>query len=245
MVANNVSFKFNRINPPNEKISAYSDLYLFNFFLFNGVANAEATPTNPLIPLYNQDYALCAGAVSFNLDGITYAKCRIKNGNSLGMTHTYTGNPGGNIETINQIGSFGTAPFMVSTYSPPEPEKFALYSCNKPGAYAQCNGGLCFTNTTGNEFPGLGAVSAGEIMCSCPITTSSRYHVTGPATCPETAKEYDEICAVGSKKTVTGDGFQLSIGSAGPIAVTEAMNVDYDDTFGTTSQSKICNRPRK
>lgn len=219
-------------------------IYLI-FFLFNGVANAEATPTNPLIPLYNQDYALCAGAVSFNLDGITYAKCRIKNGNSLGMTHTYTGNPGGNIETINQIGLLGTAPFMVSTYSPPDPEKFALYSCNKPGAYAQCNGGLCFTNTTGNEFPGLGAVSAGEIMCSCPITTSNKYHVWGPASCPITANEYDKICAAGSKKTVAGDGFNLRIGSSGSVAVTQAQDIYYDDTFGTTSQSKICNRPRK
>lgn len=214
-------------------------------FLFKGVANVEATQPNPVIPLPDQDYALCAGAVTFNLDSITYAKCRIKYGDSLGLTHTYTRDPDRNIATINQIGTSGTGPFIVSTYSPPDPEVFALYSCNKPGAFAQCDGGLCFTNTTGNAFPGLGEVNADEIICSCPITTSSKYHVWGPAICPITAKEYDAICAAGSKKTVTGDGFSLRIGSSGPVAVTQAQDIYYDENFGTTSQSKICKRPRR
>ena len=163
----------------------------------------------------------------------------------LGLTHKYAGKPGGNIKTINQIGASGNFPFMVSTYSPPEAKVFALYSCNKPGAFAQCDGGLCFTNTTGNEFPGLGFVKIDEIMCSCPITTSSEYHVWGPATCPKTVKEYDEICAAGSMKTVTGDGFKLRIGSSGSVAVTQAQDIYYDKIFGTTSQSKICKRPRR
>lgn len=125
--------------------------------------NAQAV-TNPLvIPLENQTYALCAGAVSFNFDGITYAKCRKKQGNSLGLAHSYLG---GDIATVNSIGTTGSAPFIVSTYSPPDPERYALYSCNKPGAYAQCDGGICFTNTTGNPFPGLGVVGNTEIICS-------------------------------------------------------------------------------
>lgn len=45
----------------------------------------------PLIPLSNQKYALCAGAVTFNFDGITYARCRLKDGDSLAEKHNYKG----------------------------------------------------------------------------------------------------------------------------------------------------------
>ena len=214
-------------------------LLIFSFFwILSG--NIQAAPSPVVTPLKNQSYALCAGAVSFNFDGITYAKCRKKLGNSLGLTHAYSG---GDIETVNQIGTSGNAPFIVSTYSPPDPDRYALYACNKPGAFAQCDGGICFTNTTGNQFPGLGVVGESEIVCSCPISTSSKYHVWGPAECPKSAKEYDAICVTGSKKAVTGDGAILRIGNAGPVAVTKAQNELYDRAFGTSTQSKLCQRP--
>ena len=89
MVTHNEFFKFYRINHPMTK-SVYILIFInLISFLFNGVTNAEATTTNPVIPLPNQDYALCAGAVTFNLDSITYAKCRIKYGNSLGVCRTF------------------------------------------------------------------------------------------------------------------------------------------------------------
>jgi len=189
-------------------------------------------------PLRNQNYALCAGAVSFNFDDITYAKCRKKNGNSLGVTHSY---PNGNVQTVNNIGNApDNGSFMVSTYSPPDPNIYAAYSCNKSGSYAQCNGGLCFTGTTGKKFPTIGPVKNFEIICSCPIISSSNYHVMGPRKCPSTQKEYDNICASGSKKTTSADGFVIHIGSAGPIAVTSALNALYDKTFGTKSTMNVC-----
>ena len=213
--------------------------FVFSILVFlQGDIHAEANPV--VTPLANQAYALCAGAVSFNFDGITYAKCRKKVGNSLGLTHAY---PGGDVATVNATGINGAGPFMVSTYSPPDPERFALYSCNKPGAYAQCDGGICFTNTTGNPFPNLGVVGNGEIVCSCPISTASKYHVWGPAECPKSAKEYDAICVTGPKKLVTGDGAMLRIGNSGPVAVTKAQNDYYDRIFGTATQMKLCQRP--
>lgn len=214
-------------------------------------SHAQATSPNrkanevlkdfPLIPLKNQKYALCAGAVTFNFDGITYARCVLKDGNSLALKHPYKG---GNAETVNKIGNApGNGSFLVSTYSPPSPDENALYSCTSSGAYAQCNGGICFTNTTGNEFPGLGRLASNEIICSCPITVAKGYHVTGPAQCPTSRSAYDKICGKGSEKAVTKDGASLYIGAGGPPATTLGMNAYYDKVFKTTSGSKICERP--
>lgn len=195
----------------------------------------------PLIPLRNQKYALCAGAVTFNFDGITYARCRLKDGDSLALKHQYKG---GDAQTVNTIGNApGNRAFMVSTYSPPDSSEYALYSCSSKGSFAQCNGGICFTNTTGNKFPGLGRLSKNEIICSCPITTQKNYHVTGPAKCPTSRSKYDAICGKGSESKGTADGASLYIGAGGPPAATLAMNAYYDKVFKTSSSSKICERP--
>ena len=196
---------------------------------------------NPNTALWNQEYALCAGAISFNFDGVTYAKCRKKDGNSLGLTHAY---PGGDVQTVNNIGNAAdNGSFMVSTYSPPDPSIYATYGCKAPGSFAQCDGGICFTNTSGKNFPGVGPVAENEIICSCPITTSSNYHVWGPADCPSTRREYDAICAKGSKKATRADGTILRIGNNGPAAVTVALDAMYDQAFGTKNTPKICKRP--
>jgi hypothetical protein len=206
----------------------------------NREANA-AQAAMPLIPLSNQKYALCAGAVTFNFDGITYARCRLKDGNSLAEKHPYQG---GDADTVNRIGNApGNGSFMVSTYSPPSTAEYALYSCPSQGAYAQCNGGLCFTNTTGKNFPGLGRLSNNEIICSCPIKIAKDYHVTGPAQCPSSRSKYDSICGQGSEKNVSADGVSLFIGAGGPPAITVAMNDYYDKVFKTTSNHKVCERP--
>jgi hypothetical protein len=71
---------------------------------------------------------------------------------------------------------------MLSAYSLPEQIASsqgdrAVYSCegeNSDGAYAQCDGGLCFRSTEETTFPGFdNPVPKGQIICSCPITDSS------------------------------------------------------------------------
>ena len=198
---------------------------------------SQAAP-NPTTPLPDQPYALCAGAQAFNFGGVTYAKCRLKQGNSLGLTNAY---PGGNVLTVNQSLNLA-GQFMVSTYSPPDPKEYALYQCQANGAFAQCNGGLCYAFK--GSFPGLGSVADGEVICSCPIVyRTTVYHVTGPGTCPATRQEYDSICGSGPKKTQTANGTLLHVGSGGPLSVTLGLNRIFDAAFGTQSQSKQCARP--
>ena len=160
--------------------------------------------------------------VQVNFDGITYAKCKKMHGTSLSLTQPYPAPPKpeqGNIQTINDI---GTAPdngaFIVSTYSLPEGARstsgdLAVYNCKRKGSYAQCDGGICFTNTSGKNFPGLGKLTEDEVMCSCPITTAKVYEVFGPYPCPKTAAEFDQVCAAGSRSTKNGE--YLRIGSPG------------------------------
>jgi len=202
---------------------------------------------SPNTALWNQEYALCAGAESFNFDGVTYAKCRKKYGNSLGLTHSYPPTPttpGGNVQTVNDIGTApGNGSFMVSTYSPPDPQRYAVYGCKGEGSFAQCDGGICFTNTSGKNFPKIGPVADNEIICSCPIVTSKDYHVWGKAECPTTAAAYDKICEQGSKKITRADGAILHVGNTGPVTVTFALDAMYDKTFGTRSTPNICKRP--
>jgi hypothetical protein len=140
--------------------------------------------------LSNQPYALCAGAIAFVFDQVAYANCQLLFGNSISATRAYpavplTNQPAGNIETVNQIG-IAWSDFIVSTYSPsagatsPQGNQ-AIYTCRpgSTGSYAQCDGGLCFNNTTGTTFPGLGTISNGQIVCSCPITNPVSTRRTG------------------------------------------------------------------
>jgi len=165
--------------------------------------------------LKNQQYALCAGASSFIFDKVAYAKCTIQpKGNSISAPLKYPcSDPKGcDINTVNQEG-IANGSFFASTYSPPLLANVALYNCNTArsnaqgnsddqgntsGSYAQCDGGICFTSTTSTAFPGLGDVGENEIVCSCPITTTSdSYQVFGPSSCPKTASDYDAICGAG------------------------------------------------
>lgn len=182
-------------------------------------------------PMFDQTYALCAGAVAFVFDDVAYAKCQRLEGNSIADAHTY---PGGDALSVNQLlTASGRA--MVSTYSPPDPEDYALYECPAKGAFAQCNGGLC--TAFEGEFPGLGEIASDEVVCSCPITYAERvYHVTGPAECPATQAGYDSVCGTGDRKDVTADGTILHIGAGGPPAATiDGLNRLYDEAFGTTT----------
>jgi len=190
----------------------------------SGVAVAQTSSASickAFTILKDQQYALCAGASSFIFDKVAYAKCTIQpKGNSISAPLKYPcSDPKGcDIETVNQEGITNES-FLASTFSPPLPAaNVALYNCNTArsnaqsnsnsqgdtsGSYAQCDGGICFTSTTSTAtesktFPGLGDVGEGEIVCSCPITTTSdSYQVFGPSSCPKKASDYDAICGVG------------------------------------------------
>jgi hypothetical protein len=218
--------------------------------------------------LKDQQYALCAGASSFIFDKVAYAKCTIQpKGNSISAPLKYPcSDPKGcDIETVNQEG-IANESFFASTYSPPidattKGGDVALYTCNKAGSndrgnfddqgdrsgsYAQCDGGICFTSTTGTAteskaFPGLGDVGEHEIVCSCPITTTrDSYQVFGPNPCPKTASDYDAICGVGI--TANDNGYTpLYIGAPTgvPVELAKCLTPDQTPTFNT------CRRPVK
>ena len=198
---------------------------------------------DPLIPLTNQPYALCAGATTFNFDGITYARCQVMNGNSLASRHRF---PGGDAKSVNAIGNSNNG-FFLSTYSPPASANlpFAMYQCKGNGSFAQCNGGVCFTSTQGNTFPSFGKLAADQIICSCPIQSTKDYSVWGPSKCPKTRREYDAVCSVGTSKLTTKNGVSLRVGEIGPPAVMEAINYYYDKEFKPTTPSTLetCARP--
>jgi hypothetical protein len=233
-------------------------------------------PPSAYTILKNQRYALCAGASSFIFDKITYAKCTIQNGDSISKPFNYPfpspNPPVGNITTVNQEG-IANGSFYTSTYYPPADATtaggdVAVYtcntagsnnqgsnnqncdgdSCNKSGSYAQCDGGICFTSTENTSFPGLGAVGANEIVCSCPITTTnSDYQIFGPFgtqffgphhNCPTTASDYDAICGIGI--TANNNGHNLYIGSPTgvPVQLAECLT-------GQTPKFNTCTRPVK
>jgi hypothetical protein len=95
--------------------------------------------------------------------------------------------------------------YMASTYSlPPSIEapngNQALYTCREPvssGTYAQCDGGICFTSSSGRTFPGsTGPIGANQIICACPITvaepgtTKRGYQIIGPYPCQASHLRY-------------------------------------------------------
>jgi hypothetical protein len=195
----------------------------------------------PVMPLPDQKYALCAGAITFNFDGVTYARCTYLDGDSVSAKQSYKG---GNVQTVNNIGNApANQSFVVSTFSPPSPSEFAAYSCKQQGAYAQCDGGICFSSTIGKEFPGLGKLTNNQIVCSCPIKESTNYHVWGPASCPTSKAQYDSICAKGSDRQTAKNGVSLRIGNNGPVAVTKALVDYYDLVYKTSNGLKTCERP--
>lgn len=163
------------------------------------VVPAHAASSNAYAICQNQTYALCASASAFVYQEVSYAKCIIKNGNSISAPPlTYQSDAGQ--KNICDVNAFGVPNgYMMSTFSLPDEVKKggkkALYTCpgGSTGGYAQCDGGTCFKSTTGQYFPGVGKVGPDEIICSCPITqpTSSNapfgYQFIGPYPCNQQA----------------------------------------------------------
>ncbi len=166
-----------------------------------------------------QTYALCATAACFVMDGLAYCECDVMSGASISLTDAF--GDGQNVCSVNAQG-VGNG-YMVSTYSLPDavvaPEgNEALYTCpasSSTGAYAQCDGGLCFTSTESASFPGFDSpLGANQIICSCPITVAdpstakSGYQIVGPYPCQ---KAFFKNChrAAANKKT----GAQIYVGA--------------------------------
>jgi hypothetical protein len=155
---------------------------------------ASTISPNPFRILDNQTYALCAVASCFVFNEVAYCKCDVKTGDSISLTLNFDDE---NVCNVNEEG-VGNG-YMVSTFSvPPSVLKTnpnadqASYTCpsGSNGAYAQCDGGICFKSTQGKSFPGLDTLAEDEIVCSCPITEQSPlnpvgYQIAGPYPCQQ------------------------------------------------------------
>lgn len=137
----------------------------------------------------DQTYALCAGASCFVFNDVAYCTCDVRHGNSISSPFNY-GN--GNICSLNAAG-VGNG-YMASTFSLPESLKApfghqALYRCPRSSRadYARCDGGICFTSTSGNAFPGSRRpLGDQQIVCSCPVTRADSIRgleIIGPYPC--------------------------------------------------------------
>ena len=111
-------------------------------------------------------------------DGVAYCQCEEKHGDSISLP--FPMGKGVDVCAVNAAGADNK--YMVSTFSLPEqiasPQGGGgVYTCSggsSGGAYAQCDGGLCFRSTEKTTFPGFDKpVPKGQIICSCPITTAS------------------------------------------------------------------------
>ena len=221
--------------------------------LLPGAAVSQQVVTCPGLPghfviLRNQPYALCAGAAAVNFNEITYANCAKLRGNSISLQQNFPFAPGnddnpGNIATVNE-GAPSRGGYIVSTYSAPagavDPNgNLAVYSCERGGSSAQCDGGLCFTSTTGKNPPLWGPVSNSQIVCSCPIrTTALPFSVIGPKPCPATAAEYDAVC--GANGSQANNGATIFIGD--PIPNPDSWEI-LASCVGQPVTMNTCTRP--
>ena len=191
----------------------------FNRDCGGGYSNRDCLNLVCVYVCSGQTYALCAVASCFVLDDVAYCKCDVLSGDSISLSDAF-GN-GQNICSVNAEGAENG--YMASTFSLPDSVvapggSQALYTCpasTSTGAYAQCDGGLCFTSTEGQSFPGFSEpLTDGEIICSCPITLANPatamvgYQIAGPYPCQ---KSFFQNCkrATASKK----NGSQIYVGA--------------------------------
>jgi hypothetical protein len=139
----------------------------------------------------DQTYALCAGASCFVFNDVAYCTCDVLKGDSISAPFNYDSS---NVCSVNAEGVNNG--YMVSTFSLPESlvapsGNQALYACPRSSlaAYAKCDGGICFTSSTGRSFPGSNTpLGDNQIMCSCPIERANPIQgleIIGPYPCEE------------------------------------------------------------
>ena len=176
----------------------------------------------------DQTYALCAAARCNVYDGVAYCQCDVKHGDSISLPF-----PMGKDEDVCSVNAAGADnKYMISTYSLPKsiasPQGGgAVYTCpgEGSGAYAQCDGGICFKSTEDTTFPGFDQpVPKGQIICSCPITQAKPgedaqgYQILGPYPCDQSFFQY---CKAGIATSKTGSTIYVGapIGTAQGLAV--------------------------
>lgn len=164
----------------------------------------------------DQTYALCASAKCTMFNDVAYCQCDVRHGDSISLTQDYKK---GDVCTFNARGK--TNGYMVSTFSPP-PQAIvggdeAIYNCDKDtsnGAYAQCDGGICFKSSKGQTFPGLGQLDNKEIVCACPTVTADPdtakigYQILGPYPCEQ---DFFKYCK--QKTANTDNGSTIYVGA--------------------------------
>jgi hypothetical protein len=177
----------------------------------------------------NQTYALCAAARCNVYDGVAYCQCDVKHGDSISLPF-----PMGNQDVCSINAAGANNKYMISTYSLPDsiasPQAGgAAYTCSGDdgGAYAQCDGGICFTSTEETTFPGFDKpVPKGQIICSCPITQASSgsaqgYQILGPYPCDKSFFKYCKSATANSKT-----GSTIYVGA--PIGTAQALAIQLN-----------------
>jgi hypothetical protein len=188
-----------------------------------GLASAQqaagGSTSSKFVICSGQTYALCAVASCFVMDGVAYCQCEVQSGDSISRSYSY-----GDSQNVCSLNAYGAENgYMVSTFSVPDsvvaPDgNEALYTCpagTSDGAYAQCDGGLCFTSAEGKASPGFNrSLTDDEIICSCPITlakpgtTRVGYQIAGPYPCQ---KSFFQNCKRTTANTKTGS--QIYVGA--------------------------------
>jgi len=179
----------------------------------------------------DQTYALCAVASCYVYNQVAYCRCDIENGDSISLPFEVDG------EDVCDVNARGPANgYMVSTFSLADSVvqggDMALYTCpggRSDGAYAQCDGGLCFTSTeAAPAFPGFDEpLAEDEIICSCPITVADPgtpnfgYQIAGPFPC-----EADYIRNCESATTNRRTGTTIPVGAPTGVARLLALLLD-------------------
>jgi hypothetical protein len=209
-------------------------------------SDAAASARSPKVfkVCHDQTYALCAVASCFVFNQVAYCKCDVKSGDSISLPFRY--GKGKDVCTVNAEGADNG--FMVSTFSlPPSVTAprgdMALYDCpaaTSDGAYAQCDGGLCFTSTEGQSFPGFDRpLGKNQIICSCPITVADPdqarlgYQIAGPYPCQ---KSFFQNCRSAKANTRTGSTIYVGAQAGVPLLLTRLLT-------GTVPQVNRCRYP--
>ena len=174
--------------------------------------------------LDNQTYALCATASCLVFNEVAYCTCDVLSGESISLSLDFDSQ---DVCSVNEDGVKNG--YMVSTFSPPasvlKGGDQASYTCpgatptkaGSDGAYAQCDGGICFKSTQGQSSPFFDETLAkDEIICSCPITQQSPtnpvgYNIVGPYPNGHCDPSFFENC--NTPLPNSSNGFTLFVGA--------------------------------
>jgi hypothetical protein len=234
-------------------LSAVRNLLLAANLLIPLTVLASESPPNPEPPFVicdHQRYALCAEASCFIYNGAAYCKCDVKTGDSISLQLSYSSSRGEQnvCDVIHQGYSNG---YRVSTFSLPDNVKkggpAAVYTCPgasnagsgviAPVAYGQCDGGICFTSSKGQRFPGFARrLDNDEVICSCPISTSATpgstdsagYQIFGPydPAAPRGSRCDANACAACSVPNPGANGAIVPVGA--PTGTGEFLALKLD-----------------